>query len=395
MENKKINVAELLKDCPSGMELDCTIWDNVKFQCVSLDGLWIAYTDSDSKNRVIHLTRYGSLKINNIETRCVIFPKGKTTWEGFIPPCKFNDGDIIVDKNENIAIYKQIHDSFDDQHIDFYCGFLNSCKKFTIKKHTFQNWGKIKDIRLATVEEKQKLFDVIEESGYKWNAETKTLDKLIVPKFNDGDIIYIECKYDSFIFIYKGLDEYLRDYICISVSDEEFYDGNNDKVCKVDRIQKIRLATEEEKQKFFKAIKDNGYRWNVETKTLEKLIIPKFKIGDKITNGKRSIIIDYIDDEYYYETGRNIANRLFIKYQDEWELVLDKFDVTTLKPFNEVLVRDHNDEKWNIDFFGYYNKGFYHTTGSCSYKQCVPYKDNEYLRGTNNDCKDFYKTWEE
>ena len=27
MENK-INIAELLKDCPRGMELDCTIWDS-------------------------------------------------------------------------------------------------------------------------------------------------------------------------------------------------------------------------------------------------------------------------------------------------------------------------------------------------------------------------------
>ena len=30
MENK-INIAELLKDCPQGMELDCTMFDNVVF----------------------------------------------------------------------------------------------------------------------------------------------------------------------------------------------------------------------------------------------------------------------------------------------------------------------------------------------------------------------------
>lgn len=27
--NEKINIAELLKDCPSGMELDCIIYDDV------------------------------------------------------------------------------------------------------------------------------------------------------------------------------------------------------------------------------------------------------------------------------------------------------------------------------------------------------------------------------
>lgn len=33
----------------------------------------------------------------------------------------------------------------------------------------------------------------------------------------------------------------------------------------------IVFATEEEKQKLFKAIKDNGYKWNEQTKTLEKV----------------------------------------------------------------------------------------------------------------------------
>lgn len=28
-------------------------------------------------------------------------------------------------------------------------------------------------------------------------------------------------------------------------------------------------------------------------------------------------------------------------------------------------------------------------------KQCIPYKGNEHLLGTTNDCNDFYKTWEE
>jgi hypothetical protein len=42
------------------------------------------------------------------------------------------------------------------------------------------------------------------------------------------------------------------------------------------------LATEEEKQELFDAIQDNGYKWNEETKTLEKLVEPKFNVGDKI-----------------------------------------------------------------------------------------------------------------
>ena len=31
---EKLNIAELLKDCPSGMELDCPMYDNVKLDYV-------------------------------------------------------------------------------------------------------------------------------------------------------------------------------------------------------------------------------------------------------------------------------------------------------------------------------------------------------------------------
>ena len=34
----KINIAELLKDCPSGMELECTMYDNVTLDRVN-DGM--------------------------------------------------------------------------------------------------------------------------------------------------------------------------------------------------------------------------------------------------------------------------------------------------------------------------------------------------------------------
>ena len=213
---------------------------------------------------------------------------------------------------------------------------------------------------------------------------------------------------------------------------------------KEDIIQQ-RLATEEEKQKLFDAIKSNGYRWNSETKTLEKL--PKFKVGDKITNGKTTIKICHIDNEYYYGMGRNIAYRLYIKNQDDWELVPvlkfkvgdriidklgthtptliksvsdeyygleypngigvmsvkdqddwelvpNKFDITTLKPFDKVLVRDFDNGIWEIDFFSRLLDGKYFKCLDMSYIQCIPYEANKELLGTTNDCDDFYKTWE-
>lgn len=157
----------------------------------------------------------------------------------------------------------------------------------------------------------------------------------------------------------------------------------------------VRLATEEEKQKLFDAIKANGYRWNTETKTLEKLIEPKFKVGDRITNGKTCITIGYIDDEYYYEVGRNIANRLFIKNQDEWNLVPNKFDITTLKPFDKVLTRANDNDSWVCNLYSHRIKDYYVVQNAELVSQCIPYETNEHLLGTTNDCDDFYKTWEE
>lgn len=109
-----------------------------------------------------------------------------------------------------------------------------------------------------------------------------------------------------------------------------------------------RLATEEEKQKLFQAIKDNGYKWNEEEKKLEKLEVKKF-------------------------------------------------DINTLVPFEStVLVRENKTEVWQpalYGFFNQYNKRFY--TTSTTWLMCIPYnEDTKHLLGTTNDCDEYYKTWE-
>ena len=96
---EKINIAELLKDCPRGMELDCLLYDNVTF--ISVDDeehtiFPIKVRRSDGCK--ITLTKYGQYAHMD-DAKCIIFPKGKTTWEGFVPPCEFKDGDIVATTN--------------------------------------------------------------------------------------------------------------------------------------------------------------------------------------------------------------------------------------------------------------------------------------------------------
>lgn len=82
MENK-INIAELLKDCPEGMELDCTVYDNCTLEIVFEGCLYPIQIQTPEG--LVNLTKYGSMS-QSTHSKCVIFPKGKTTWEGFQRP---------------------------------------------------------------------------------------------------------------------------------------------------------------------------------------------------------------------------------------------------------------------------------------------------------------------
>lgn len=154
------------------------------------------------------------------------------------------------------------------------------------------------------------------------------------------------------------------------------------------------LATEGEKQKLFDAIKANGYNWNTETKTLEKLIKPKFKVGDRIIykyyDIKVAKIIKIHDDKYELDNGK------FIYFQDEnaYEIFDGKFNISTLKPFDKVLVRIDNSCVWKCDLYSHYSENPYHYVCiSTGYKQCIPFEGNEHLLGTTNDCDEYYKNW--
>lgn len=303
-----INIAEILKDCPKGMELDCTMYNGV----VTLEQVQPLHTYSikirvkcgdESFTNV--LTEYGQTSPSPCN-KCVIFPKGKTTWEGF--QRLFKDGDVCTGKvNGNLVIF-------------IYKERINTT---LIKSH----------------------FVLYVRAGFCKNC-------------------------------------------CIALKDEE-----------------IKFATEEEKQRLFHVIKENGYRWDADTKTLRvvgKLGKLKFKVGDVVQDkeGNKVKITEVVHECVCYLYKTEIANeigKIYFDKQNDWELVPNKFDITTLKPFDKVLVRDENGQKWMCDIFSYYDdknpRYPFWGVGRSNSKQCIPYKGNEHLLGTTNDCDEFYKNW--
>ena len=282
MENK-IDISKLLKDCPKGMELDCTTWENVTFEEVRNDTIIIVRNNKQPYVDKVALNKYGRITSYEDE-KCRIFPKGKTTWEGFHRP--FVDGDILA-----------------------------------------TNDGKF--------------VAIIKKNGGKY---------------------YCSC--------YTNGNYFVTDY-------SGWFD---------------RFATEEEKQKLFKVIKNHGYRWNPETKTLEEL--PIFKVGDriKLKNSKFVYTItDLLKDKYRATTNSRDLYEIEFERQDAYILVPNKFDITTLKPFDKVLVRDYNNECWMTGIYSHQNNNIFIASGH--WNQCIPYEGNEHLLGTTNSCDDYFKTW--
>ena len=130
----------------------------------------------------------------------------------------------------------------------------------------------------------------------------------------------------------------------------------------------------------------------------EELIKPKFKVGDVIKH--KGADKDDVHEVYkVYNDSYALfgySRPLLMKYQDVYELVPNKFDPKSLKPFDKVIARIDSEDSWNIDFFSCFrlNELPFCLGGiKCA---VLPYNDDtKHLIGTTKEAPDFYKYWED
>jgi hypothetical protein len=255
MKNK-INIAELIKDCPKGMELYSPIFGKVYLDKIRPHLAIVVTTDKEQGDFKEEFLYDGRYRMNG---ECMLFPsKGKTTWKGFHRP--FKDGDIIYVCDEYsdakftyVAILKQIEKG---EKIQSHCFYNFEDDYFSTHDFLYDGYN----TRFASEEEKEKLFKVIKANGYKWNAETKTLEKLVEPKFKVGDVI-------------QDIDTYKVKITEVNIEDECY--GYESMIAK--GIGSITFSEQ-----------DN---WKL---VPNKLVKPRFKVGDEIKQIGIDIILSKI-----------------------------------------------------------------------------------------------------
>ena len=167
--------------------------------------------------------------------------------------------------------------------------------------------------------------------GGKLNRETLEVEKA-QPDFKDGDILSNPSTAlpKNHIFIFSKFDKHkdFEHHVALTASGVITIPTSHGIWCRKD--SGVKYATEEEKKQLFSALEKEGKAWDANKKAIVDLK-PK------------------------------------------------------IKPFDKVLVRNYNTEKWGVSFFGYKEESDYVCTDYCSWNQCIPYAGNEHLLGTTKD----------
>lgn len=320
----KINIAEILRNKPHGVKLYSPIFGDCTYCYVREDTNDICVK---KHNGVIEYFNYEGLYFALGEV--MIFPsKSMRDWEKF----SWKNDDVL----KNTAYEERvIFDGFLNDDYTYFKGKhpLDCSDKFNISYHEECNCF-TGNYRLESTDAAQTYINTIEERlGGKLNSDTLEIEKT-QPEFKDGDILFVKCNDSAFIeiFEYSKVNGDLCNHASLDITNQ-ILDISGKYIIRKDEITELRLATEEEKKQFFSALANKGKAWDSEKK--------------KVVN---------------------------LKPKCEF------------KPFDKVVVRCSEADRWSIDFFSYKVHNGYICTGDAWFGYCLPYNDETaHLLGTTDD----------
>lgn len=96
------------------------------------------------------------------------------------------------------------------------------------------------------------------------------------------------------------------------------------------------------------------------------------------------VLIDYIP------ASEDMKKKLFDaidKAGYTWDGETLKKKEYQFKPFEKVLVRDNETQKWRCAFYSHFEprSAYCHVTTNCAYAMCIPFEGNEHLVNTTNN----------
>lgn len=131
-----------------------------------------------------------------------------------------------------------------------------------------------------------------------------------------------------------------------------------------------------------------------------------YPIEIKIDEGSDMIYIT--NDGRLFDDFRGECTLFPSKDQRDWskfKVKKAKFDPKTLQPFDKVLVRNCDADKWKCAHFSYMEPSFMGTIYVTSMlfrdrihynDNCIPYNDDtKHLVGTTDEAPEFYRYWED
>ena len=331
---EKINIAEILKNKPQGTKLYDLLYNvDVELDTISTTDtesvVWC--TNDTDNNTTCHrgYSEFGTLRGYPDGLQILLPSKDMRDWSKF-----FKKGDVLI-CYEGKKPHYTIFDGFEN---NTYKAFKGKFAYDSYEDKWYQNEGNLSTItfqKLNRAYSEIYVTKIEERFGGKLNRETLEIEKP-QPEFKDGDIVFMKGiksgYYANCIFIlkseYKDGDERAFYYAFYNTDDKfTIAEYGNTRV-----HYSLRPATDSEKQQLFDALAKKGKRWDAEKKQIVDLK-PKVE----------------------------------------------------LKPFDKVLIRDINAERWKASFFSYKEESHYVSIEGRCWNQCIPYEGNEHLLGTTED----------